>query len=148
MSNASFLRWSVWVPLVAPLVGWYLAALVPTELTVAIGTSLIGGLIYAGLPYLLFASAIVLWARGRSLHELRRCAWFAPVLFAPLAGLGFVAFLVITFGALTATGAFEAWAQASSIALIIGYLYCGVILGLVAVLTRMGWLSEFEPRGA
>lgn len=91
MNDTTFFRAAVLAPLIVPLGAVGLAALAP-ELFLGLGIVLGGSLLLAGLPYVLFAAGLLWWARGRSSDSLRRAAVRAPLLFAPLGGIGVATF--------------------------------------------------------
>ena len=128
MSRLTYFRLALLLPLVAPLVVAPLALLAPDVFgppALVLGASLAFG----GVPYTLFAACVLLWSRGRSADRLRGLARWAPVLFAPLAGLGVIAFYVRNAaGPRAAAGLWDDFVVGAGVSLVLGYLYVALVL--------------------
>lgn len=118
MTLQTYYRWALLLPLALPALA--MTALL-TEYRPMLLFWLGGSLVFAGVPYLLFAIGFLLWSRGRAAEELRRAVWMAPLVFAlVLAGCG-VVYVFATGG-----GGGQAWSGLQplpGIGVVFGYAY-------------------------
>ena len=125
MNAKTYWRVALLLPMVAPVPFAALAAL-GVELAWLPLMFLGGALLYAGVPYVIFAAAVLLWSRRHTADELARLARWSPLLFAPLAALGTGAFFwggVERWG----WGYFASNAAGGAVsAVLFGYLYFGL----------------------
>jgi hypothetical protein len=144
----SYLRRSLLIPILAPFVAWILGVILPTNATVTAAFAFIAAGLYFGVPYLVVAAIAVFWSRGRSEAELRRCAWVAPILFAPLAAWSYLHPGPGIEGASSNTP-LSTVVTVALLAMTVGYGYTLVVLLSLDALKRRGQItSDHVPGGA
>ena len=85
MKRITFYRASLFAPLAVPMLA-LAGLLVAPNFFLAPALLLGASLIYAGLPYLIFALLLFRWSRGRAASELEQAAWRWPLYLAPIVG--------------------------------------------------------------
>lgn len=141
MRSGTYFSWTLWLPVVLPLV---LSALfAPTNLTALLTMSLVGG----GVPYIVLALILwQFWSRGpRALPILVR-VWLGPLLAFPVLFVIFMALNLFVWQDDPQTGAISS-VLASTLAfgklfLLFGYPY--VLLATIgyALLKWRGYITE------
>lgn len=114
MSLPTYYRCALLLPLVVP------AAAMLTGQRSALLVYLVGSLIIAGVPYVVFAIGFLLWSRGRTGEELARAVWLTPILFALVLMAALAVYLAATGGGV------ERWSALSTmggVAMVFGYVY-------------------------
>ena len=139
MSEPTFYRWALAFPIIAPAL-LTLVGLVPVigAPFAALGGTLLMGIWVAGIPYLLFAVAMIGVMDRLSPSRLRRLCWWSPLLFAPAAAIG----LLVATGFDNVLGSM---AVGAACALAYGYFYVLVTVGIRMVLMRSGHVTSSPP---
>jgi hypothetical protein len=135
MSPHAFLRATLALPVLVPLL-----ALASGSLSQA-GFFLVMSLAFGGVPYLI--TAAILWfaiARCRSRRSAIRLILLAPLLFAPLQGLAWLAWAWLhpseSTGPAVAVGL-------GTTGLLFGYIYAVLVVALFLLVSRFSLVSSF-----
>jgi hypothetical protein len=133
MTVRSYVRWVLAAPVILPLLAIPLlfAGRDPVD---AAGQVLVGSLVAAAAPYLVFAAAFAAWTRGRTAAEVERAAWVAPLLFL----LPFTGFWLVLVTARGGSGAWGMVMALSGFAVAAGYAYVLAADLLYRLLRRRG----------
>jgi hypothetical protein len=129
-----FLQYCLFAPVVTPILCVPLAS--ATETGARLFLPLAASLLYGGLPYALFAPALVIWSRHRTASEIVRAGWISPLLFAPIAGL-FVG-LLLGYQRSEPDFAVSIGMIAVMYVIVIGYSYVILVMSARWLLMRAG----------
>jgi FtsH-binding integral membrane protein len=94
MSIRSYYRWALLLPIVLPLVAYGVILLAPRQGDAAL-YFLYASLWIGGAPYVLFATALLVWSRGRADEEMRRAILLSPIVFTALLMVCLTLFLLV-----------------------------------------------------
>ena len=131
LTDRRYFQATLVLPLAVPLIMGAVALLTSSELIDGFSTIFLFSLVLGGIPYLLFAAAILFWSRRQSVSDIRRLSYFAPFLFVlATAGLSLIALFFGT-SPQEVTGFVMLF---SAYALLFGYLYVFIVNFLYEVL--------------
>ena len=153
MQAISYFRLSLAVPLLVPL---FAVAFNPLNHVVSgsseatANTWLTGflplSLIFGGVPYLVFAGAVLLWSRGRTARAIYGLSFVSPLLFTAVFVTLWTSFILIAEGI---PGGFEdvltAGGYYALICVGLGYVYVALVHAMYAVLRRLGKVQPIAP---
>jgi hypothetical protein len=91
-----------------------------------------------GLPYLLVAGGILWWSRHRSVAQLRRAIWLAPLLMVPVLLLPLVVYSVVARGGASADRFAGSILFLGAMVLLFGYGYVALVEAGALVGRRLG----------
>jgi hypothetical protein len=137
MKRRTFYWLIIWLPLIVPIILFGLEVLLKVNLPGALSGILFSTIIY-GIPYLLFASAISIWARKISTNNVKRISWILPILFLPV--------MIIVFGFLSDfnyiswNNILSMFAEITEITLIFGYGYILFACVIEFTFKKIGWI--------
>ncbi len=143
MTQIRFLKLSLVLPILLPLVLWQLTTLGvgfaegSGPLSVIVWLLIVSPLI-GGLPYVVFALILLWLLRGRSLEACVRVSWLLPWLFAFFLGIVLLVLALIDDLDDPNVGA----AAFAGLAVGYGYFYVVIVQALRRILTQMGVLSR------
>jgi hypothetical protein len=149
MSPERFFRWSIWSPLLVPVIYLaivYLAKSVGLQPEVGgVGWILFYSMLIGGVPYVVFAFTLAWLMRKATLRKMQLVSLCAPVLFAVLI---FVVVAALSFSDLSVYGATQPLVPAlfyAAWSLGVGYVYVGLVYTLFFGLQTVGVISPGGP---
>lgn len=143
MSTTLAYKWSLAIPIILPMLLFpvmYSGANLPEWLETVVAVIVWSGLL-GGIPYAIVAVLLLLWARSRGEAQIRRGLLLSPLIMLLVFGafLGIVRLLQNLKG-LEGLHYREVMAFSIPCILILGYVYVGIVFGVVWLLRRKGVL--------
>jgi len=132
MSRRTFYRLGLVAPFILPSLALLLSGVLsrlPEFLGAVLGFALVSAFIWA-IPYLPVVLGLLLWSRGKSPERIRRCFLLAPLLLA-------VAMAIFSLLVLADDGGVVSAAALAGLALLVGFAFVLLWLGLEVLLFRI-----------
>ena len=124
MSIKSYYRWALLLPLALPALAWPLLLVRSMPpLLVAVVWYLFLSVLIGGIPYVLFATAFLLWARRAPDHRVRMGILLSPLAYAAVLFICLTLFLLVDG---TFANSSDSLGGMVMFALLFGYGYVGL----------------------
>lgn len=156
MTRRGFYLFSLWLPLIVPLILYIFGMLfkwlqlwlkfTPPNIEGIIGDILVFILfstLFGGVQYIIFGITVALWFKYKNARYIGRASWTLPLLFAPICVLG----LWLVLG--DDRGTWDGYSGILGIAvvfgkfsLIIGYVYVLLAHAFAFIFSRIGFIKD------
>jgi hypothetical protein len=124
MSIKSYYRWALLLPLAVPAIASPLLLVQSMPpLLAAVVWFLFWSVLIGGIPYVVFATAFLLWMRRLPEHRVRTCILFSPLVYAAVLLTCLTLFLLVD-GALASST--DSLGMIVTFGLLFGYGYVGL----------------------